>query len=241
MRVVAWNCLMGTDHKVPHLLAELTPDLAVVPESAERPAVSAPSLFRDAVPHAWIGQWPNKGLGILAPSAKSLTVLPSDAPTEAGLGLAVRTELDGTAVSVLGVWTVPFAGGTGSTPYLRAANAILDAHARLLDRGECIVAGDFNASAQSSPEEFPRFAEQVRDRFGLRSAYHHVHDVEPGAEADMTLWWRGNREAGYHCDLVLFPESWTIDAVTVGSFDAWGDEALPVRSDHAPVIADLSR
>lgn len=102
MRLVAWNCMMGTDRKIPHMLAELTPDLAVVPESAECPSVTVPSLLGDAVPHAWTGRWPNKGLGILAPSAKSLTVLPPDAPTDAGNALAVRVEVDGLDVDGVG-------------------------------------------------------------------------------------------------------------------------------------------
>jgi endonuclease/exonuclease/phosphatase family metal-dependent hydrolase len=239
MRLVAWNCLMGTDRKIPHMLAQLTPDIAVVPESAESPSVTVSTLLGDAVPHAWTGQWPNKGLGILAPAAESLTVLPPDAPTDARNAIAVRAEVSGLDVSVLGVWTVPL-GGTGTTPYLRAASAILDAYEHVLDGRECIVAGDFNASAQSSPEDFPRFLDHVRERFGLRSAYHHFHGVEPGEEADMTLWWRRKRDAGYHCDLVLVPEAWTVDAVSVGSFDEWGDGDLLVNSDHAPVIVDLS-
>lgn len=56
---------------------------------------------------------------------------------------------------------------------------------------------------------------------------------------EMTLWWRRQRDAGYHCDLILVPEGWTVESVTVGTYDERGDRTLPVSGDHAPVVADI--
>lgn len=77
MRVVTWNCCMGTDRKVPAMLDRLRPDIAVVPESSRRPRISEPSLLGDAVPHAWTGTFDNKGLGVFAPTALELFGLQS--------------------------------------------------------------------------------------------------------------------------------------------------------------------
>lgn len=118
---------------------------------------------------------------------------------------------------------------------------MLDDHDELLNRGDVVVAGDVNCSAQSSPEMFEELLDHISDRYGLRSAYHQLHRVRAGAETDMTLWWRGKEDAGFHCDLVLVPEAWKATAVTVGSYADWGAAGLAVSSDHAPVVADLER
>ncbi len=102
------------------------------------------------------------------------------------------------------------------------------------------MAGDINCSAQSSPEAFPRLLDQVRERYGLRSAYHSHSDEEPGEESAMTLWWRNDEARGFHCDVVLVPESSEVRSATVGTHADWGAPAAAARSDHAPVVIDLA-
>ena len=241
MRITTWNCLQGTDRKIRVLFERLQPDIAIVPESAQSPAVTAGSLLEGAVPHAWTGEWPNKGLGIFAPTAERLDVGTPSSSSGARHGLAVRAELPDDTATVLGVWTLPHPGGPWPSPYMNAADRILADHEALLVDGDTIVAGDFNASARTSPEAFPAFLELLADRYGLRSAYHVCTGAEFGGEPDATLWWRKNEVDAYHCDLILVPESWEIEDVTVGTHAEWGDRTLPLSSDHAPVTAVLRR
>lgn len=239
--MVTWNCYQGTDRKVPAMLDRLHPDIAVVPESSRQPEIAANSLIAAAIPHAWSGELPSKGLGIYAPGADCLTAIAPQQASGAGHALAVRTRMDEALVTVLGIWTVPYSAGSWATGYMNSFAQILSDFDDLLVGGETIVAGDFNCSAQSSPEAFAQLLEMVHDRYGLRSAYHTFHGLEPGHEKSMTLWWRGDESRGYHCDLVLVPETWRVNDIVVGTYAEWGQRGLPVSSDHAPVMADLTR
>lgn len=55
----------------------------------------------------------------------------------------------------------------------------MEDYAGLLALGDTIVCGDFNASAQVTPIAFRVFLDAVRDRQGLRSAYHAHRGIEP--------------------------------------------------------------
>jgi endonuclease/exonuclease/phosphatase family metal-dependent hydrolase len=239
MRFTTWNCYQGTDRKVPRLLDDLKPDIAIVPESAAHPAVAATSMLGPGIPHAWTGTHLTKGLGVFAPDAANLEVLGSTEDDGLQHGLLVRVELEAGPVHVLGVWTVPFAAGRWPSRYMRCLDALLARFDPFLSQGETILAGDLNCSAQSDPDSFPELLEEISQRYGLTSAYHHARGEPAGSESDMTLWWRGKRDAGFHCDLILVPEDWDVDAVTIGSYEEWGTG--PNSSDHAPVTADLGR
>jgi endonuclease/exonuclease/phosphatase family metal-dependent hydrolase len=234
MRLTTWNCYQGTDRKLLMLLAAEQPDIAIVPESAAEPAIAATSLLGAGVPYAWTGIYPTKGLGLL-----HLEVLGSTEEEGPQHGILVRVELETGPVHVLGLCTVPFAQGRWSSRYMRCLDALLARFDPLLAQGETIVAGDLNCSAQSDGASFPALLGSLSERYGLHSAYHRARGERPGSESDMTLWWRGKRDAGFHFDLVLVPEAWDVDAVTVGSYEEWGTG--PLSSDHAPVTADLRR
>jgi len=231
---------MGTDRKVPSMLERLRPDIAVVPESCRLPRVAEPSLLEPGVAHAWTGSYDNKGLGIFAPTASRMVVHHPQGHLEpTAYALAVEVELDDHVVKVLGIWTKPARTGTWATPYMDAFATILHEYDGFID-DSTIVAGDVNCSAQTSPAAFPRLLDEVRARLGLRSAYHGHTGEAPGEESAMTLWWRNKEDSGFHCDVVLVPESWDIRAVTVGSHSEWGAPGAVARSDHAPVIVDLA-
>jgi len=234
--MVTWNCCMGTDRKVPSMLEQLRPDIAVVPESSAKPQVAESSLLGDGVPHAWTGSLDHKGLGIFAPSARRMTV---HSLTSTPHAIGVEVELDDRTTRVLGVWTQPARTGTWATPYMDAFASILDEYESFID-DSTIVAGDINCSAQTSPEAFPRLLDQARKRYGLRSAYHWHNGEEPGEESAMTLWWRNKEDAGFHCDVVLVPETSDVRAATVGVHAEWGASTATARSDHAPVVVDLA-
>lgn len=225
------------------MLERLHPDVAVVPESSETPSFIAGSLLNEPIPHAWVGDQaqPKKGLGVFAPGAVTLTRHATRGASGARWALPVHAAIGNEDVHVLAVWTHPFDHGGRRTKYMNALWALLADHEEFLGRGDVVVAGDVNCSAQSSPDDFADLLGEIRDRFGLRSAYHHHRGVEIGSEADMTLWWRRDERAGYHCDLVLVPEGLEIMNVEVGTYQEWGASTLPLSSDHAPVTVELAR
>lgn len=177
---------------------------------------------------------PTKGLGIYGRAGASL--VPREVIEGPGAhSLAVDVHLDGHEFSVLGVWSHPLNGTGYPTPYMGALAAILDRHEELLATGQTIVAGDINSSGQSSPDSFAGFFETLLDRHGLVSAYHHHTGHGFGEEPDPTLFWLHKREAPYHCDVILVPESWAVKDVHVGDFDTWCAAQPPHR--HSPGLA----
>ena len=238
--IASWNCNKGTDRKVPALLDRFDPDIAVVPESSATPAITEPSLLGTPVAHYWTGDSGAQGLGMFLPGARASTLLEGD-QVEGKHSLAVDAELrSGQSCAILGIWTVPLKGTGQPSPYMGALASILEGHRASLATQRMIVAGDFNCSAQSDPTTFPAFFADLCDTLGLKSAYHAFTGEVVGDERMPTLWWQWNRDRPFHCDFVLIPQSWEIHDVVVGSYDEWGDAALPVRSDHAPIVVTTS-
>ena len=238
--IATWNCFQGTDRKVPALLDRFEPDIAVVPESSATPAVAEPSLLGTPVRHHWTGDYEPKGLGMFLPGARESTLATVD-PLDGKHSLAVEAVLQsGLPCTVLGVWTVPLKRTGHPTPYMGALSNILEGHREGLTTQRMVVAGDFNCSAQADPDTFPSYLAGICDRFGLKSAYHTFTGEAVGEERQPTLWWRSKRDAPYHCDFVLVPQSWDVHDVVVGSYEEWGDRTSPVKSDHAPVVVKTS-
>lgn len=241
MRIVSWNCRQGFDAKATALLA-LAPDLAVVPESHQTPAVALDSLFEKPVPHLWTGTIPGKGLGIFAPGAVSLERVTPDKESPGAHSVAGRAlhALHGKVETiVIGVWTVPHV--TKGDPYLAAASSIAERYATILATGHAILAGDFNISGRTCLAGLTAFSQSMRERFGMVSAFHAYHGVPIGGENVGTLWWRGDETQAFHCDFVFVPATWKITRVEVGAYAAWGSATSVARSDHAPVIVDVAR
>lgn len=236
MRIVAWNCRQGFDAKASALLA-LGPDIAVVPESKQLPAITQASLLAPAIPHRWAGPLATKGLGVFAPGADSLDVVDPERSVPGDWSMAVKARHANRETVVVGVWTVP--------PYLAAANAIVNRHEEALASGNAILAGDFNVAGNTNGRADKAgllgLMKRLRERCGLVSAYPAWTGHAVGEESVGTLWWKGDPAQAYHCDFVFVPQTWRILKVEVGGYAEWGAPGAKARSDHAPVIVDVER
>lgn len=233
MRVVSWNLRGGTDAKW-DLLAGLTPDVAVLPESARAPRRAEPSLLDPGPSWHWVGLNPAKGLAVatFGAAAGSGTLAP---PATGRWSVAARIG----KLTVLGVWSCPADGG-----YAREVQRSLDAHARWLDpEAEVIVAGDFNVaamhtgSARGRASAFGKLIAQLRT-LGLHSAYHSVRGEPFGAETAATYYHHRNVAQPFHIDFcfVTAPLLERIRSVEVGTHHDW---VAPGHSDHVPLIIEL--
>lgn len=76
----------------------------------------------------------------------------------------------------------------------------------------------------------------LRKEFGLVSAYHLRHGVEPGSEPHPTFYMNGKPDRPFHIDYCFIPERWAekVKSVEVGSYSEWTD------SDHRPVTVVLA-
>lgn len=242
LRIVVWNCYGQVDRKVGRLLDAFSPDVLVVPESEPTPQMAQASLLAPAMSHQWVGDpgVPSKGLGVFASPTSGLTPLRSSEGLPQGLWLATQVHAPW-PLTVVGAVMRPHPEGRRGWPteYMAAAAEMLDHLDDVLVAGPAVVAGDFNFSAQSSGSRVGTIFERFRERYGLRSAFHDFFDVAPGDESQMTLSWRWNRDAGYHCDLVFVPDALEILGVHVGTYLDWTAEGVAGRSDHVPVVVDL--
>lgn len=223
MRIVTWNCRKGGAHD--EHLAELAPDVAVLPEWGRLP-LTAPVSASSFVA---FGEEAKFGLGVAA--FGDWRVSRADVPPITGVVIGAVEVSGPSPYNLVAVWSY-LSGRPKVNPVLEAIHARSD----WLDERPVVVAGDFNtgggwADIRKGPmSHFP-----IVDRLhtmGLRSAYHVDRSVEQGVGEDPTLWHTGG--GSFMVDHVFTPSTWPIVAVTVGGEDPWRQ-----RSDHAPLAVEL--
>lgn len=148
----------------------------------------------------------------------------------------------GQRLVLLALWTV---AGKGRPSYPRQTQqAIAEWESACEAAGvapweRTVLAGDFNASLQTTNAVGHRTTlQQLRER-GLVSAYHQARGCEHGQEPEGTLRWvgRGSVVSDFHCDFVFASEDLASGlGALVGSFEQWCGPGL---SDHVPVTASI--
>jgi hypothetical protein len=225
MRIVTWNCCRGRFAAKTPFVRALSPHVAVLQECA-RPADASPDV-------RWAGENPNQGIAVLTANGYAAEPILIDADVPRWM---VPYRITGPVeFTLLAVWALPDRGS-----YSRAVCHGIDALAELITAGPAVVAGDFNAN--------PVFDRKRRDwtyatiearlhALGLASAYHAFHGEAPGQESRATYYHMWRQDLAYHLDYCFVPRAWlpTIQRVDVGGWEEWKG-----RSDHRPVIVDLS-
>ena len=243
MRLVAWNCRSGFHRKI-EALCQLAPDVAIIAEccSLRLLARRAPELT--ATSALWIGDNPNKGLGVFSFGSSRLVRDEAYDPS-IRYALPVRVENSSSqqgAFHLLAVWAhYGLSGMRVSTvgPTLQA----LAAYQQFLLAKPSIVAGDFNNHVRwDRPGKAWNHANSVEtfERLGFISAYHVFEGLRQGDERHPTFYWRSRSATGptYHIDYAFMPRTTIryLRSLVVGSREDWIATGL---SDHAPLIVDL--
>jgi Endonuclease/Exonuclease/phosphatase family. len=136
--------------------------------------------------------------------------------------------------TAVAVWAQP------EPTYSEALRRAVAIYRDLLLSGPCVVLGDLNSSVawdnrhgRSDHRELER---QLREEFGLVSAYHVATGEQPGEESRPTHFWRWHEEAPFHLDYCYLPEQWLagLISVTVGTYEEWAD-----ASDHRPLTVEV--
>jgi exodeoxyribonuclease-3 len=236
VRIGVWNCRGAFARHGDAALAELVPDVLVVPEARASALANRQDWLFEHQPHL------NKGTGILI--RQGWTVQPVDPPGGVDrLWLRSvrltppRPELP--SFVLLAFWALGSVHERLPT-YAAQFTSVLDTWSDVIASEPTVIAGDFNASATSRSSTHLRNV-ATAEALGLASAYHAFHQLDHGDERDMTLRWigRGKVERRYHCDFVFLPAGWVgaVEGVSVGD---WADWINSGRSDHAPVMVELN-
>jgi len=238
---MTWNCAMALHRKF-SALRSLNPDIAIIPECAK------PEILRDKMDRPddlgrpiWIGDNPNKGLGIFTFNGYGLELADDYDPS---IRHIAPVHVSGpSSLNLLAVWAINTRKEGWSkkrtAPFLQS----MTHYDEFLKNGPTIVAGDFNNHVRwDKPGKLNNHANAVSrlSEIGLVSAYHDERKVEHGNETEPTLYWRDRRKDGpiYHIDYIFIPKQWCskITELTIGSFEDWCGSKL---SDHVPIVVDI--
>jgi exonuclease III len=232
MRIVVWNCRMGLAKKR-HLLYQLTPDIAVIPECSQ---ASMQICQADGFQSCWWGSNQNKGLGILVKHPRMLKA--GRPPRQKWIAPAwVRGPRD---FLLLAVWACPI-GSVRELNYVGQTYEALIRHPKwFCNASPVMIGGDLNSNTSLDAGRRIRkhsvVVQLLKDR-GIVSAYHSFFGEPHGAETRPTYYFWHRQERPFHLDYVFLPERWmsSVTNVEVGSFSQW-----KAASDHMPVWVDIA-
>ena len=234
MRLITWNC-KGAFHRKHDFVAELNPDVLIVPECEKLSEVSRPFGSTPARTIEWFGSNPRKGLAVIAYGDYSFELHPSYDPRHRWI---VPLSVSGPISFVLlAVWTLPL--GNQSGRYVRPLFEAYECYKALMDSSEVIWAGDFNANftfdRPAREYKFRDFVTLLSQR-GFHSVYHLQHECENGKEPDETFYLYHHADKGHHIDYVFATDRFHLHGfeVSIGSHADWSK-----RSDHTPLICEF--
>jgi exonuclease III len=220
------------------VIRSLKPDLVLAQEC--RPPESSPGeRFRHEQHDAFAWQsagtrgW---GSGLLARAASLVPIAIPDYD-----GWVVGGEIRTTSWSQRHLVVFSIHGPVGERGYIRTMQHILDRVARLRERADLVLGGDFNIAVgyrqPGDPIRILRGERDILDRlaheFDLVSCWQAANPDRPLAQ---TLRWMGNPSAPYHCDGIFVPRSWLprLKSCRVVRGSRWNQ-----LSDHNPVVAEF--
>lgn len=221
MRIVNWNCNGKFREKFKHL-DEFCADILVIEECEDPNKYIETDYYKFAKNYFWIGENPNKGLGIFAKRNIKIKKLHWKAYClRYFLPICVNDTFN-----LLGVWT--------KKPYIEEFFIYQSINFSKINSNTIIV-GDFNSNAIWNKEHGCRNHSAVvklLEKKGLYSAYHFQSKEEHGNESCKTFFLHKNPNKGFHIDYCFLPKE------KLESFKIFNNSWISL-SDHLPIIIDI--
>lgn len=238
MRLISWNCAQKAHVRIPEILA-LRPDILVLPECARPEIIRTKNPALPAWSAAWVGDNPQKGLGVFAfgeySVAPDTTVLPSGA-----YFLPVRC--DGPLqMNLLATWALNDSTPRKAVPNAASIRRVVAECREFLSFPNAVMAGDFNASILwDRPRSRSPFADVVHllAELGLSSAVHAKYPWKLGQEKAPTFFDRTRADLPFHIDYVFLKLAahLRVADVSIGAYADWRR-----HSDHMPILVEFTR
>ncbi|MDZ4722227.1 MAG: hypothetical protein SH847_27510 [Roseiflexaceae bacterium] len=237
MRITSWNCNASpsitsavTAARIYQAkvqgLAALGSDITVF---QEMPNPCIPNN-----PHAvWSGVRMSRGIAVRTSAAYTVALLPDLPPSRSLLPLQINGP---TEFLLLAVCSCPERPSPRTyVEEVATSIARCRAHMALLPT---VIVGDFNSNSQfdsvTGQHNHAALVQQLADRDGLRSCYHHFTGASQGNEPDATYYHYRHADKPFHIDYCFAPIAWRIEHVTIGRHADWASQ-----SDHCPLTVDL--
>jgi exonuclease III len=237
MKIVTWNCQQAFARKAVRVFAD-SPDIVVVQECSRQSVEAVEAVEYEGFAGVWAGGNPNRGMAVFA--RKGWSVRRAVDARRSDPRWLVPFEVEGKQLTftLVAVWACAIQGDHRAS-YVGQIHKALRRRREWFAAGPLVMAGDFNSNAifdgKRRKANHTTMVEELRDRYGVVSAYHAAHGMEHGAEAHPTFHLYRRREKPYHFDYVFVPAEWTAGMrVEIGEYCDWGAE-----SDHCPVMVEV--
>jgi len=222
MRIISWNCNGRFRDKFSYIQS-YDADIYVIQE-CEDPSLRGNNAYKDfACNYLWIGENPNKGLGIFAKA--TVTLEPKDWPSyclRCFLPVRINNSFD-----LLGVWACD--------PYIAEYYVYQCININHYNQ-DMVIIGDFNSNAIWDKKHGKRNHSTVVNELaeiGLTSAYHATTGERQGLESRHTFFQYRHLDKGFHIDHCF------ISCPRIKHFSILADKFLIEQSDHRPICLDI--
>lgn len=235
MRIVTWNCRKGLhdkgEHKKLQYLLSFKPDIAIVPECAER---DIEVLNSQGFSTLWFGENKDHGLGVFARAPWKL-----NRPGKChGKWIAAIDVTGPKDFKLISIWAHTL---DGTTPgYVAEIHRTFQANLNWFSCDQVVIAGDLNSNQcwdkDCDSEKSHTALVSFLDKRNLHSAYHQKRGESHGKELQPTYhhWLREDPKLHFHLDYIFVPKNWSIEDVDITTY-----EGLAKRSDHCPLVVDV--
>jgi len=232
MKLITWNCNMAFRKKWKFISKE-NADILVIQECEKPEKFPVEKLLPECTSSIWVGENPNKGVGIFAFNGCTIDLIDSYNPNfKYIIPIQVKGKLEAT---LFAIWAMP--DKINSNSYVgQIWNAIN--YYKTLFNNYTILAGDFNSNQiwdKSRPKgNHTSVVEFLKER-DIISLYHFRKKETHGKEKEPTLYLLKKESKPYHMDYCFLSKS-LIQKKTSIKISTYDD--CIQYSDHMTVIID---
>ena len=234
LRLITWNCKMAFHTKANDILT-FSPDILIVPECA-KPEIVLKKSKENLPEYLWFGDNINKGIGIFGFNGYQLML--SDKYDEQYKWI-VPIQVSGKEnFLLLAVWACKYSEDKNAC-YIEQVYKALEVYEDFLEKGNVIIAGDFNSNKiWDKDHKIGNHSEVVNllSENGIKSTYHEFFNEEQGKETQPTHYFWHRQTKPFHIDYCFASADWMerLGNVVVGKYADWAQ-----KSDHCPVMIDF--
>ena len=232
LRVIGWNCNMAYRLKALHVL-EAKPDLLIVSECECPEKQDFAPQVREPSQRLWLGDNPNKGLGIFSYSDFTLKLHELYDPSIKYVA-PIEVDKKSERFTLLAVWAMNDIA-IPERRYIGRVWQAINSYKSLLNDPVLIV-GDFNWNKiwDKSPGLGGNLSQTIEflAKRGIVSLYHSFMQETFGEESFPTLYLHKKRFRPYHVDYIFASQSFLnrLHYIEVGTYEDW-----IAFSDHMPM------
>lgn len=214
-------------------ITELSPDILVVPESEHPEKINFQGADLNSVHSVWIGENPNKGLGIYGFNDVHLEL--DNSYTEQFRYIApINVTYRDSKFSMLAVWAMP-CNEPREQRYIGQVYYALECYKDFIGE-DSIIVGDFNWNLNfDTGKKKANFSSVIGKLFKreIASTYHSKNNQAFGKESQNTFFMYRKEEKQYHIDYCFHGNYWKsrLNSVEIGQYEDWKE-----YSDHVPLV-----